>query len=107
MDGHGHYCLSILARIGATYEKALVTQAMVEHLAIVTRDELIADCGVDGIEDCVENDDELGMSSSEAAKLFDLWLNVCPSQGSRTIRTEEALLVSLARLSPAVSSANH
>jgi len=63
--------------------------------------------GVDGIEDCVENDDELGMSSSEAAKLFDLWLNVCPSQGSRTIRTEEALLVSLARLSPAVSSANH
>ena len=27
--------------------------------------------------------------------LFDDWINTCPSQGSRTIRTEEALLISL------------
>ena len=31
-------------------------------------------------------------------------VNVCPYQGSRTIRTEEAILISLARLSPFVSS---
>ena len=30
------------------------------------------------------------------------WLNTCNPQGSRTIRTEEALLVSLARLQPHV-----
>ena len=32
--------------------------------------------------------------------LFDLYLNLCPGQGSRTIRTEEVLLVGLAALQP-------
>jgi hypothetical protein len=31
-------------------------------------------------------------------------VNICPFQGSRTIRTEEAVLISLARLSPFVSA---
>lgn len=30
-------------------------------------------------------------------------VNICPFQGSRTIRTEEAVLISLARLSPFVA----
>ena len=42
-------CLSIVARKGATREEALVAQAMVERLAIVTRDESIADYDVDVI----------------------------------------------------------
>ena len=33
--------------------------------------------------------------------VFDLYrVNVCPFQGSRTIRTEEAVLISLAKFSP-------
>ena len=39
---------------------------------------------------------------SMAAGLFDHWLNTCPNQGSRTIRTEEAVLISLAYLHPAL-----
>lgn len=31
-----------------------------------------------------------------ATQLFDHYINTCPEQGSRTIRTEEALLISLA-----------
>lgn len=31
----------------------------------------------------------------QVESLFDDWINTCPSQGSRTIRTEEALLISL------------
>jgi hypothetical protein len=31
-------------------------------------------------------------------------VNICPFQGSRTIRTEEAVLISLARLSPFVAA---
>ena len=38
------------------------------------------------------------MPGSDAHKLFDMWVNVCPRQGSRTIRTEEAVLITLARL---------
>lgn len=32
--------------------------------------------------------------------LFDFYVNTCPQQGSRTIRTEEAVLISLAALQP-------
>ncbi|XP_059490312.1 putative methyltransferase C9orf114 [Neocloeon triangulifer] len=55
---------------------------------------------------------ELGLESDESLKvddpsmLFDFYLNTCPGQGSRTIRTEEALLVTLAALQPAINSAN-
>ena len=31
-------------------------------------------------------------------------MNVCPYQGSRTIRTEEAVLISLAKLSPLLAA---
>ena len=37
--------------------------------------------------------------------MFDVWVNTCPGQGSRTIRTEEAVLVSLAALQPALTAA--
>lgn len=36
------------------------------------------------------------------AELFDRYLNTCHHQGSRTIRTEEALLITLAFLQPAL-----
>ena len=56
--------------------------------------------GVAGIEECVDADECLRLPGSESSKLFDLWINVCKYQGSRTIRTEEAVLISLAKLSP-------
>ena len=40
-----------------------------------------------------------------APSMFDVWVNTCPGQGSRTIRTEEAVLVSLAALQPALAAA--
>ena len=55
---------------------------------------LIVFGGVKGIEAALENDESLRVS--DARHLFDYWVNTCPNQGSRTIRTEEALLVSLA-----------
>lgn len=67
---------------------------------------LIVFGGVDGIEDIVENDSDMSMSGSEANRLFNAWVNTCPSQGSRTIRTEEAVLISLARLAPLLDKAN-
>lgn len=62
--------------------------------------------GVHGLEDIVENDTDLSMSGNEAYRLFNAWVNTCPSQGSRTIRTEEAVLISLARLAPLIDSAH-
>ena len=56
--------------------------------------------GVAGIEECVDADETLNISGKDSKRLFDFWVNVCPFQGSRTIRTEEAVLISLARLRP-------
>lgn len=67
---------------------------------------LIVFGGVAGIEECVDADEKLRIPGSQSRKLFDMWVNTCPFQGSRTIRTEEAVIISLARLSPLVSAGN-
>lgn len=54
--------------------------------------------GVAGLETAVEADAELASKSigrSNAKDLFDYWINLCPEQGSRTIRTEEAVWLGL------------
>mmetsp|Transcript_16740 Transcript_16740/g.38487 ORF Transcript_16740/g.38487 Transcript_16740/m.38487 type:complete len:288 (+) Transcript_16740:3-866(+) len=65
---------------------------------------LIVFGGVAGIEECIDADETMKLPGSRASSLFDLWINTCPFQGSRTIRTEEAILISLARLSPYLST---
>ncbi|KRY01437.1 Uncharacterized protein T4E_11349, partial [Trichinella pseudospiralis] len=54
--------------------------------------------GVKGIEACIENDEHLQENDPES--LFQFYLNTCPNQGSRTIRTEEAILITLSILRP-------
>ncbi|CAM9213912.1 unnamed protein product [Phaeothamnion confervicola] len=67
------------------------------------RHALIVFGGVAGIEASVDADETSALAGENASSLFDLWVNTCPEQGSRTIRTEEAVLLSLARLRPAVA----
>ena len=63
--------------------------------------------GVAGIEECVDADETIKLAGSSSSKLFDLWLNTCPFQGSRTIRTEEAVMISLAKINPFLMRAAH
>lgn len=52
--------------------------------------------GVAGLEVAVKNDEELQkLGVVEAKDVFDRWVDVCPGQGSRTIRTEEAVWIGL------------
>ncbi|CAI5461127.1 unnamed protein product [Closterium sp. Yama58-4] len=55
--------------------------------------------GVAGLEEACEGDEGLGANSRDPRQLCQLYLNTCPHQGSRTIRTEEAVLISLAYIS--------
>lgn len=57
---------------------------------------LIVFGGLSGLEAAIEQDPNL--DSNDPALLFNEYLNTCPGQGSKTIRTEEAILVSLAEL---------
>jgi methyltransferase len=57
---------------------------------------LIVFGGVSGLEVAVKNDPELQkLGVKEAKEVFDRWVNICPGQGSRTIRTEEAVWIGL------------
>ena len=67
---------------------------------------LIVFGGVKGLEVALQNDEEL-KEVEDPSVLFDTYLNTCPKQGSRTIRTEEAILVSLAALRPKIEKAQH
>ncbi|EDW74506.1 uncharacterized protein Dwil_GK21364 [Drosophila willistoni] len=57
---------------------------------------LIVFGGLQGLESALSNDEKLTVDDPEL--LFDHYVNVLPRQGSRTIRTEEALLIALAAL---------
>lgn len=65
---------------------------------------LITFGGLRGLELALEADDSLKVD--DPALLFDFYLNTCPGQGSRTIRTEEAILVTMSALTPIILNAN-
>lgn len=62
--------------------------------------------GVAGLEECVNADESIAWTGNQCSKLFDHWVNICPYQGSRTIRTEEAVWIALAKYSPLLAKAN-
>jgi predicted SPOUT superfamily RNA methylase MTH1 len=45
-----------------------------------------------------------GLGKTSANELFDAWVNLVPGQGSRTIRTEEAVEFGLCAVKPYVDS---
>ncbi|CCX04946.1 putative RNA methyltransferase [Pyronema domesticum] len=60
---------------------------------------LIAFGGKTGLEGALENDEALKGAGLEHVKdMFDFWVNACPGQGVRTIRTEDAVWLTLSRL---------
>lgn len=64
---------------------------------------LVAFGGPSGLEACLPP--TLDPASRDASRYFQKYINTCPGQGSRTIRTEEAILISLAYLQPAIAAA--
>ncbi|CAI2369604.1 unnamed protein product [Moneuplotes crassus] len=56
--------------------------------------------GLEGIEGLIEHDESVNLQPEEAGKLFHKYLNTCPNQGTWTIRTEEAILISLCKICP-------
>lgn len=74
---------------GTSIDDIAAASLQYKHLLIVFG-------GLQGIEAAVESDEALDVT--DASLLFDHYLNTLPNQGSRTIRTEEAILISLAAL---------
>lgn len=71
---------------GEKVRSAELTLPKFKHILIVFG-------GVAGLEESKELDKSIEVT--DVRQLFNIYLNVCPGQGSRTIRTEEAILISL------------
>lgn len=52
--------------------------------------------GLEGIQEIVEQDERTKLSYDEVINKFDLTMNSTPERGTRSVRTEENVLVSLA-----------
>lgn len=66
---------------------------------------LIVFGGIAGLEAALTSDqDLLSAGIEDVGQVFDYWVNLVPGQGSRTIRTEEAVWVGLTALRPAIVS---
>lgn len=79
---------------GENYQKANFTKKKdFKHCLIVFG-------GIQGIEGMLEDDEHNVNNRKNVRDLFDLYLNTCMGQGLRTIRTEEAIMISLAVLRP-------
>ncbi|XP_063792518.1 putative methyltransferase C9orf114 homolog isoform X2 [Pseudophryne corroboree] len=89
------------------YDLSIGTSERGRDLEAVTlpefRHALVVFGGLKGLEASVDSDQNLDIQ--EPGILFNHYLNTCPGQGSRTIRTEEAILISLATLKPRIEAA--
>jgi len=56
--------------------------------------------GLEGIEGLADLDEGSEIKPQDVPKMFDLLLNTCPEQGVRSVRTEEAILISMAAILP-------
>ena len=63
--------------------------------------------GLEGIEGLVELEEHSELRPQDVHKLFDMYLNTCPEQGVRTIRTEEAIILSMAAILPRMRAIGH
>ena len=60
---------------------------------------IVAFGAVDGLEFACKNDCNVGeVGKKDPSNLFDMYLNTCPAQGTRTIRAEEAMVISMSLL---------
>lgn len=68
---------------------------------------LIVFGGIQGLEGVVEDEEENKLNSETLTELFDFYVNTCPKQGTRTIRTEEALMITLSVLKDKIKNCNN
>lgn len=61
---------------------------------------LIVFGGIEGIEGMLDDDEHANMKGDDVNGMFDVYVNTCVGQGLRTIRTEEAIMITLSVLKP-------
>ncbi|KOS21254.1 Uncharacterized protein ESCO_004096 [Escovopsis weberi] len=87
--------------VGTSERGSTVGQAFPPSKRVQFKHMLIVFGGPRGIEYAAMNDEQLGgmgIQGGKTKELFDHWVNVLPNQGSRSIRTEEAVYIAMTAL---------
>ncbi|KAK0730078.1 putative RNA methyltransferase [Lasiosphaeris hirsuta] len=87
--------------IGTSERGIPLSKAFPDHKETNFTHLLIVFGGPRGLEYAAMNDPELaelGIAGARTRELFDNWVNILPNQGSRTIRTDEAMMIGLTGL---------
>ncbi|KAK3617888.1 hypothetical protein LTR56_024987 [Elasticomyces elasticus] len=101
----GGYDVSIGTSERGHPAQSILTPGMDGYIEPTWKHLLVVFGGVAGLEAAFSADAELQRAGVPAVKaLFDTWVNLVPSQGSRTIRTEEAVWIGLTTLSVALAA---
>ena len=88
--------------VGCSEKGALLESAASPVVKKKAKHTLVVFGGTNGIEACVDADERLTTKGKDADTLFDQWLNLCPVAGCKQARTEEAVLVGIAKLKPLI-----
>lgn len=91
----------------STNGKSIDTVDFESRLTSTYKHVLVVIGGHMGIEGCIDADETLSTSSRDAETLFDLWVNLCPTGGSKAVRTEELVYTGLASLRPIIRKIRH
>ncbi|KAK3112114.1 hypothetical protein LTR53_011938 [Teratosphaeriaceae sp. CCFEE 6253] len=103
----GGYDVSIGTSERGQPAQAILVPGAEGYIAPTWNHMLVVFGGVSGLEAAFSADADLQSAGiSEVKELFDTWVNLVPSQGSRTIRTEEALWIGLTTLRVALEAPN-
>lgn len=89
----------------ASLGKTLVNGGAAFSLPVGFKHLLVVFGGPRGLEECVDQDEGLSVRVDNIRSLFDHYLDMCPSNGSRIVRSEEAILISLSKLHPYITAA--
>lgn len=90
--------------------QAVLSDAKVSHSSFSYQHLILVFGGVAGLEVAAKADPvllERGITAGNVGELFDYWINILPGQGSRTIRTEEAVWLGLMGLREIVVDNTH
>ncbi|SMR64433.1 unnamed protein product [Zymoseptoria tritici ST99CH_3D1] len=103
----GGYDISIGTSERGTSLDSLTNTSSPSHVAPTWNHLIVVFGGVAGLESALKADAELQAAGvTQAADIFDCWINLVPGQGSRTIRTEEAVWVGLTGIRGLVQQRN-
>lgn len=70
----------------------------IQPLSTSYKHALILFGGLSGLEVTIDQDSQIPLGLEDAHELCDVWIDIAEGQGSRTVRTEEAITIALARL---------